>query len=373
VPTVARLKDVGIPVVIATRAVAAQLLKRTVTAQVTVELKRLETGAHNVVGVIRAGAADRLPGAVVVGAHYDHLGLGGESSLEPGVTAVHNGADDNASGTAGLLEVARSLVERKDELRRDVYLVAFTAEESGLIGAAHLVEHPPAGLEIDKVIAMLNMDMIGRMRDNSVAVLGGGTATEWPELVQPACSEARIQCQLSGSGYGPSDQTRFYSEGIPVLHFFTGAHHEYHKTTDDTELINAAGGAQIAEVVATVAGKLARREKGLTYQKVAPPLPAGDSRSFGASMGTIPDYAAGEDRPGVLLSGVRPGGAAEKAGIRAKDRLLKVGATEVRTVQDLVYVLRRAKPGETVPVTLERDGKEITVRLTFEKSARRGR
>src|SRR5690606_6843752 len=151
---------------------------------------------------------------VVVGAHYDHLGLGGESSLEPGVRGVHNGADDNASGVAGLLEVARRLSEGKRELRRDVYLIAFTAEETGLLGSSHFVKNLPPDLAVADVVAMLNMDMIGRLRGNTVSVIGGGTAAEWNELVMPACAAAGIRCSLGGSGYGPSDQTPFYAAGV---------------------------------------------------------------------------------------------------------------------------------------------------------------
>jgi hypothetical protein len=362
----ARLQDVGIPVMMVKHSHVAGLPKN---AQLTVKLERVEKPAYNVVGVIRAGAADRLPGALVVGAHYDHLGMGDENSLEPGVARVHNGADDNASGTAGLFEVARLLAAHRDKLRRDVFLAAFTAEERGLVGSSHFVRHLPPGMAMSSTVAMLNMDMIGRLRENQVAVIGGDTASEWRELVTPACQAARLGCDLSGSGYGPSDQTSFYAEGVPVLHFFTGAHGDYHKTTDDTASINAGGGARVAQVVAAVAGTVAGREQPLRYQKIAADLPGGDSRSFGASLGTIPDYAQGDDgKPGVLLSGVRPGGPADQAGIRGKDRLLKIGKTEVRTVQDLVYVLRQARPGTTVDVLFERQGKPQTTRVTFAES-----
>ncbi len=364
----APLQEVGIPVIMVKH---AHLVRMPRKARVTVELVRVERPAFNIAGVIRAGASDRLPGQVVVGAHYDHLGMGDENSLEPGVAAVHNGADDNASGTAGLLEVARQLALHRDKLRRDVYLVAFTAEERGLLGSSHFVRHLPPGVSIEQTVAMLNMDMIGRLRDNQLDIIGGDTAREWRELVTPACQSARIGCDLSGSGYGPSDQTSFYAENVPVLHFFTGAHGDYHKTTDDTAAINAGGGVRVAAVVATVSATVANREQPLSFQRIAPELPAGDSRSFGASLGTIPDYAQGDDgKPGVLLSGVRPGGPADQAGIRGKDRLLKIGSTEVRTVQDLVYVLRQAKPGTSVEVEFERDGKPQRTRVTFAESKR---
>jgi Tol biopolymer transport system component len=370
--TLTRLDQVGIPVVIAKRAAAAKLVTASFPAVVRVELEKPTRPAHNVVGVIPAGIEPAQPGAVVIGAHYDHLGLGGPSSLDVDKKAPHNGADDNASGTAGLLEVARRLQAVRSQLRRPVLLVAFTAEETGLLGSSYFVNHlADLGLAAQDVVAMVNMDMIGRLRNNTVSVLGGGTADEWNELVSGACADASIQCNASGSGYGPSDQTPFYASGVPVLHFFTGAHGDYHKTSDDWHKINAAGGAQVAAAVANVALRVADRQAALTYRRVAEPPPAGDTRSFGASLGTIPDYAADESVPGVLLSGVRPGGAAERAGIQAKDRILRIGDTDVRTVQDLVYVLRQAKPGEKAVVVFERDGKRRQVEVTFGESGRR--
>jgi Tol biopolymer transport system component len=372
--SLARLKDVGIPAVVVTREAGAALARKSARVSLAVELERNQVTTYNIAGVIRAGAENKLPGAVVVGAHYDHLGMGGESSLEPGVAAPHNGADDNASGVAGLLEVARQLHGRRGELRRDVYLVAFTAEEMGLLGSSLFARELPGELAAGDVVAMLNMDMIGRMRGNTVAALGGETAAEWASLVPAACEAAAIRCRLSGDGYGPSDQTPFYAAKIPVLQFFTGPHGDYHKTTDDAHLVNAGGGARIATVVAGVGAAVANRPGELSYREVAAPLPAGDRRSWGASMGTIPDYADKGDVPGVLLSGVRPGGPAAAAGIQGGDRLTRIGKTEVRTVQDFVYVLQQAKPGERVPVELIRDGKKMTVKITFgESSRRRGR
>jgi Tol biopolymer transport system component len=362
-----RMNEIGIPAVFIKN---ESVKKAAGTAEVTVKLVRVNKPTYNVVGVVRAGADKPLPGLVVVGAHYDHLGFGDDNSLEPDAKGVHNGADDNASGTAGLLEVARVLSARKKELRRDVYMVAFTAEERGVIGSNFFVASPPFSL--DNVVGMLNMDMIGRLRENKVAVIGGDTASEWRDLVRPHCEGTRIHCDLSGSGYGPSDQTSFYAKGIPVLHFFTGPHRDYHKTSDDTQHINAGGGVRVAQVVAGVAQTLSQRDGKLSYKRIAPELPAGDSRSFGASLGTIPDYAQGEDgKPGVVLSGVRPGGPAEKAGIRSGDRLLKIGSTEVRTVQDLVYVLKQASPGQKVTIEFERDGKKQKAQATFGESSRR--
>lgn len=222
---------------------------------------------HNVVGIVESAASDRLPGSVLIGAHYDHLGFGGEGSLEPDERVVHNGADDNASGTAALLEVARGLMLRQAELRRDIVIVAFSGEEAGLIGSSMLVHAPPEGIDLSSALAMLNMDMVGRLRDDRLAVLGGESATEWVEIVEPLCRLRDLQCSIKDDGFGASDHSSFYAAGIPVLHFFTGAHPEYHKPDDDAVLINAAGGVRVADLVLAVALELSQRETPLSYVK----------------------------------------------------------------------------------------------------------
>ena len=365
------IKEVGIPVVTVKRSVGEALLRGSaqVSLEVGLEVKRQAT--RNVVGVVKNRAKDAMPGVLVVGAHYDHLGMGGESSLEPGVSAPHNGADDNASGTAALLEIGRRLVAQRDRLKRDVYLVAFTAEELGVIGSKQFVEHLPGGLKPTDLMGMVNLDMVGRMRGNTVTAFGTDTAAEWKSLVRPACEAARIQCEMSEvGGLGPSDHTSFYSEKIPVLYFFTGNHADYHKTSDDADRINAVGTAQIAAAAADIAVAASAMGGVLTYRAVPSSMPVGDRRSFNASLGTIPSYT--DDKPGVLLDGVRPGGAAEAAGLVKGDRLLKIGGQDVRSVQEMVYVLQDARPGQKTILTIERDGKKLRVEATFAKSTRGG-
>ncbi|MBT8492695.1 MAG: M20/M25/M40 family metallo-hydrolase, partial [Deltaproteobacteria bacterium] len=362
----ARQGNVGIPVVIAKHD-PALVARRGARVAVEVELVKEMRKTHNVVGVRRGKGTGE---SVVIGAHYDHLGYGDESSLEPGVRAVHNGADDNASGTAVLIEIARQLEQTGG---RDVYFIAFTAEELGLLGARHFVTSPPPGFKLGKVAAMINMDMVGRMRRNQVSVLGGATAPEWKALVQKTCDESGIQCSIGGSGYGPSDQTAFYGEGIPVLHFFTGAHGDYHKTTDDSDRINAAGAARIAKAITSLAIMTTQPGQKLSYQRIPAPLPVGDARSWGASLGTIPDYADAGKGGGMRLAGVRPGGPAEKAGLMKGDVLIGLGPRDIKTVRDLVYVLRDAKPGQRVKATVVRGGKKLVLPVTFGKSKRRPR
>jgi Tol biopolymer transport system component len=375
--------DAGIGIVMIQREVGHGLIERLankerVVAQVNIELTPVTTEAFNVVGRIRAGAPpkQRLKGALVIGAHYDHLGYGGRYSLAPDSTAPHVGADDNASGVAGMLEIARLLTLDRSRLRRDVIVVGFSGEESGLLGSSHFVRTSEAGknaaLPKKGGFAMLNLDMIGRLRENRVQVLGGETASEWADLLSPACEAARIDCALAlDGGYGPSDQMSFFVGGVPVLHFFTGAHADYHKPSDTADKINGAGAGQIAFAVAELAKSLALYDKPLHFNpgaKSAPPR--GDLRSFNASLGTIPDYAGpGPGKSGVLLGGVRPGGAAEKAGLRRGDLMVRLGSHDISSIEDFMYVLNASKPGETTKVVVIRDGKRVELDVTFQEGA----
>ncbi|MBX3258907.1 MAG: M20/M25/M40 family metallo-hydrolase [Labilithrix sp.] len=386
--------DAGLPVLVLKRAAGQPLVERlqkkqATRAKIDVALSPVSSQAFNVAGRLVAEPKDqkKLPGVIVIGAHYDHLGRGGRHSLAPHADAPHVGADDNASGAATLLEVARELAAKKGELRRDVVFVAFSGEESGVLGSAHFVQkwiaaenagkpkNAKAAKASDKatgIYAMLNMDMVGRMRENRLQVLGAETATEWKEIVTTACEASRVSCAPSGDGYGPSDQINFFSAGVPVLHFFTGTHTDYHKPSDTADKVNAAGAMQTGKICASVALTTSQREAPLSFKADAEgPAPHGDMRSFNASLGTIPDYGGpGAGKKGVLLSGVRPGGAAEKAGMRKGDVLVRLGKSEIASVEDLMFVLNASKPGETVPAIVVRDGKETKLEVTFQESQR---
>jgi Tol biopolymer transport system component len=360
--------DAGIPVAVIRRADAIDLLAGSTIAALTAELVQITRPAENIVG--RISPEVRLAGAVMLGAHYDHLGFGGENSLAPNANEPHNGADDNASGTAALLEAARLIAARRAELSRDVVFVAFTGEESGLLGSAELARQPLPGMAPAGLVAMLNMDMVGRLRNNRVSVLGGDSAEEWDDIVLPICDALKISCQLGGDGYGPSDQTPFYAAGVPVLHFFTGVHDDYHKPSDDVQFINAAGGARIANLVADVAFDLTSVE-GITYKESAAPAPQGDVRGYGASLGTIPDYTgAPDDRPGMVLAGVRAGGPADAAGLQKGDRVVELAGRQVRDIYDLMYILREVKPGDEGNVIVERGIERIESTVVFSESTR---
>jgi Peptidase family M28/PA domain/PDZ domain/WD40-like Beta Propeller Repeat len=374
--------DAGIPVVFVRRAAFDLTMKRLeknvrASAVLRTDLSVARVPAFNVVARIAAGAsqAARLAGTVVIGAHYDHLGFGEHHSLAPDSKQAHVGADDNASGTATLLEVARMLEERRGGLDRDVVVVAFSGEEEGVLGSTAFTRSPPPPLGMGDVVAMVNLDMVGRMRDNRVTILGTGSADEWPSLLHDACTAARIDCggtsTAATDGYGPSDQMPFYAAGIPVTHFFTGSHADYHRPSDTADKINAAGAGQIARAAASLVEALANRSGHLTLKQFAAvPAPGGgDMRTFGASLGTIPDYAGpAGGRAGVLLAGVRAGGAAEAGGLKRGDILVRLGSHEIRSVEDLMYALGASKPGETTTADVIRDGQELKLPVTFQSS-----
>jgi len=321
--------------------------------------------AFNVIGRIPGNG--QLDGVVVIGAHYDHLGYGGEGSgsLEPDSREIHNGADDNASGAAALLEVARQMQERRGQLKRDVVFAAFSAEEEGLVGASNMVRSPPDGLEMGNVVAMLNMDMVGRLREDKLSVLGGESAEEWDGIVGPLCERYGLTCAIGGDGYGSSDQAAFYAADVPVLHFFTGTHSEYHKPADDADLINAEGGALVAWLVSDVAGSLANQPGRLTLVKTSDG-PQQRRMALKARLGTIPDYAGPADgSPGLLLSDVRPDSPAAEAGLQRGDIIVQIGDMEIASVQDYMVVLSEASPGDTAPVRVIRDGQPIELEVTF--------
>lgn len=362
--------DAGLIAIAVKRETAQALLKGKHRATLTTALVAEHKPAANVVGRLRSTAPQAASGLVVVGAHYDHLGHGGSNSLAPGSDEIHNGADDNASGTAALLEAARLLGARRGELERDILFVAFSGEERGLLGSTAFTRNPPHGLELKSVRAMINMDMVGRLRDQKLAILGGGSAEEWPAIADPLCARHDLLCTTSGDGYGPSDQTPFYAAGIPILHLFTGTHDDYHRPSDDSDKINATGGAAVAALAADLAVAAADAGK-LTLRAVPDPAPRGDVRSFGASLGTIPDYAGpGEGKPGVLLAGVRPGGAAEKAGLQRGDILIGLLGREIGDINDFMFLLRQAKPGDKAKAIVLRDGKRLEFEVVFGESRR---
>ena len=318
-----------------------------------------------------ANVAGVLPGpegapSLVIGAHMDHLGEGTSSSLAPGVHAVHNGADDNASGVAVVLEMARVMGAMPQSQRPyTLHFVAFGAEEMGLLGSKHYVEKLPKA-QREPMVAMLNFDMVGRLGDEQGLVIAGtGTSSQWPDLLERTRGD--LEVRVSEDGYGASDQTSFYEAGLPVLHFFTGTHSDYHKPSDDLDKINFSGATQIAEMALRVVHIVSTEQTDIDFIRVARKAPA--RGGFKVSLGTVPDYGAQVD--GVRLTGVREGGAAAEAGLQKADIIQKIGEREIHNLDDYMATFAVLEPGKEVPVVVERDGKTLTLKMVPQAPRRR--
>jgi Tol biopolymer transport system component len=304
---------------------------------------------------------------VVLGAHYDHLGYGGEGSMKPNVHDIHPGADDNASGVAGVLGAAERLSKSLEDVqnRRTIVFMLFSAEETGLAGSEYLVDHPP--VDMHRVVAMVNLDMIGMMKDETLIAFGSESAGEWKAELDRIATVNKLTIKASGDGYGPSDQTSFYAAHIPVMHFFTGAHERYHTPEDKAEFLNYAGAEKTVAVVADLMTSLARGTLTPRYARgTTAPAMQGDSRGYGAYLGTVPDYRAMDAKDGgVLLADVRPGSAAEKAGIKGGDRIVEMAGTRIENLYDMTYALQDHRPGQTIDVVVVRAGERTKLRATL--------
>jgi len=342
----------------------SRVLDATLTG--TVDVKATFAEGQNVAGFL-PGRGKLANEVIVIGAHYDHLGYGGRGSMRPNDNAIHNGADDNASGTAAVIHAATRLRDMLANVkdRRTIFVALFSAEEVGLGGSAFLVDHSPVPL--DHIKAMINLDMVGAMKDDKLVALGAESAPEWKALIDKLGTELKLNVSSGGDGYGPSDQTSFYAKQIPVLHFFTGSHERYHTPDDDADAINFQGAERTAELTSRVAATLARGEVTPTYARstAAPPM-QGDSRGYGAYLGTVPDFTAMEATGGgVKLADVRTGGPADKAGIKGGDVIVDMGGTRIENLYDMTYALQDHKPGETIDVVVLRNGERVTLHATL--------
>lgn len=327
--------------------------------------------ARNVVAVLPGADPALRDEYVIAGAHFDHLGWGGEGSLDPDVHAVHNGADDNASGVAGLLDIAERLSEGPRPAR-SVLFISFTGEEKGLWGSAHFVSEPT--IDLSKAIAMLNLDMVGRLVDNTVTVFGTGTAEEWEAIANAANAtlDQPLKLAFSPDGYGPSDHASFTAAGIPVLFYFTNTHADYHRASDDWQKIDGDGIDRIARLATDVVHRLAGGGDVATValtpiEQERPPAPsAGESsRGYGPYFGSIPDMTPRDF--GLRLTGVREGSPAAKAGLQAGDVVVEFDGKPIADIYAYTYALRAKKPGDVVKVVVERDGKRVTMTAVLEQ------
>jgi hypothetical protein len=313
---------------------------------------------------------------LVIGAHYDHLGLGGFGSMDPDSTGkIHNGADDNASGTTALMDVARLLRDRR--LDRTVVFIAFSAEEEGDLGSEYYVSHPTVGV-VDSIYAMLNMDMVGRLRNAKLIVAGTSTAKEFPAILDSlnathcllpasavATSCAQFDLRASGDGWSPSDNASFFAAKRPVLHFFTDLHEDYHRTTDDWEKINVPGMVQVAHYVADVVTAVANRPGPLTFVDAPRPKETASGSGYGAYLGTIPDMS--ESPGGVRITGVRAGSPAQTGGLQGGDVITKMGDQVVANLYDMTDVLRAHHPGDTLVIVVQRNGAAVPLTVVLGK------
>jgi hypothetical protein len=323
---------------------------------------------RNVIGALPGADPALADEWVVVGAHYDHLGEGGPNSLAPNTRAIHNGADDNASGVAAMLAAAERLAAGPRPAR-SLLFIAFTGEESGLLGSAYFAGRPTVAP--GRLVAMINLDMVGRLGEGPLIVYGVDTAEEWRQLVEPAAAEAGVRIATRGEGYGPSDHTSFYLKDVPVLHLFTNTHGDYHKPTDDWQKVDGPGLARVTAIVTEVARGAASSDRSLTLVRGAgrPPVQGQVAVGYGAYLGSVPDFTP-VDR-GVKLSGVTPGSPADTAGIQAGDVSLGIGEHDVADLQAMTDALRAHKPGDTVTIRLARANRAQTVEVTLGSRAAR--
>ncbi len=332
------------------------------TAALTVSIQTTRATVNNVLAYL-PGKTDEY---VIIGAHYDHLGRGNFDSLAPSqIGQIHPGADDNASGTAGVLELARLLAPQKGQLRRGILFASFAGEELGLLGSAAWVRDPTRPL--DKAVAMLNMDMIGRIKDQKVYIGGVGTGSTLKAVVEQASEKSGFKIEYSPGGYSSSDHTSFVAKKIPVLFFFSGLHSDYHKPSDTWEKIDPIAATRLLDVVGATLEQLADAEERPAFIVVAEDKPAGGpgGSGYGPYFGSIPDF--GEVENGVKFSDVRPGSPAAKAGLKAGDILVQFGDKAIKNLYDFTDALRRSKVGEVVEVKVLRDGQPVTASVKLEQ------
>lgn len=316
-----------------------------------------EGTANNIIGYLD----NKAEHTVIIGAHYDHLGLGENgSSLDANPqNKIHNGADDNASGVAGLIELARYFATNKINEKYNFLFIAFSGEELGLFGSKYFTEHPT--IDLNRVNYMINLDMIGRLDpvSKSLAVSGTGTSDVWENELKKLSTDLKIK--TDSAGIGPSDHTSFYLKNIPALHFFTGSHSDYHKPSDDWEKINYAGEKQVLDLIV----KLIEDTDGIPKLNflATKNKSMNSARSFKVTMGIMPSYTSNE--AGLKVDGVTDGKAAQKAGILTGDVIIQIGELQIKDIQAYMDALGKFQKGETVPVKVKRSSEVLTLNVTF--------
>jgi Tol biopolymer transport system component len=344
-----------------------------VEVHLTAALNRIKKTDHNVLGLVPASGDAAKAEVVVVGAHYDHLGRGqsGNSLAHKGEeNEIHNGADDNASGTATVIALARAVAAEKrahpEEFRRSVLFALWSGEELGLVGSAHFAEQPPAAAPLARIAAYVNFDMVGRLKDNKLIVQGVGSSPAWRPILEKRNVAAGFNLVLQDDPYLPTDVTALYPKKVPVLNFFTGSHEDYHRPTDDPDKLDYAGMERIARLARALILDVAKSEERPAYAEVKDTRgQGGDRDALRAYLGTIPDYTT-EGLEGVKLSGVRGGGPADKGGLKGGDVIVEFGGKKITNIYDYTYALDAVKIGVPIQIVVLRNGQRVTLTVTPE-------
>ena len=347
------IKSLGLPVVFVRNSDwEEKLVKKSIKVTLKVDMKERNSTGYNIAGYIH----NNKPQTVILGAHYDHIGMGVENSMYKGAPAIHNGADDNGSGTTMLLEMMGYYATRKDT-NYNYLVLFFSAEESGLIGSKYYASH--STLPLPTVAYMINLDMVGRLREDRFQLSGTGTAAEWDAVLEESIHDLDIK--KDPSGVGPSDHTSFYYKDLPVLHLFTGTHEDYHKPSDDVEKVNFKGMSKLASFVYTITARTAVYER-LTFQNTKGAEQTTSPR-FSVTLGVVPDYLFGG--PGLRIDGATQGRTAANAGLQSGDVILKIGAMTIDDIYAYMGALGAFKKGDTTTLIFEREGESITTEITF--------
>ena len=328
-------------------------------AEIQTEIKEIQKVCRNVAGLLPGNDPVLKNEFLIIGAHYDHLGMGEVGSLFRGEEPqVHNGADDNASGTAGVLELAQKFSSINTELKRSIIFIAFSGEELGLLGSNYFVNH--SSIPHEKMVSMFNMDMIGRLNEEkSLIVYGTGTSSIWKEQLEKN-NQFGFKLAYNDEGFGPSDHSSFYAKNIPVLFFFTGVHHDYHRPTDDVEFINTDGHEDIVRFIYQVASNIVTGESKPDYISV-PRKEMESARAWRVYVGTVPDFASTSE--GFKISGVNDGSPAAIGGMKAGDIINSFAGKTVNNIYDYVYALQECSPGDEVEVVVTRNGEKLNLKI----------
>ena len=351
-------------------------LPDTLRLQVSTEVKKRDAGLKNVVGFLPGNDPKLRDEVIVIGGHYDHLGLGDNGSMAQHLRGqIHHGADDNASGTAGVMELARLFVAEKSN-RRSILFMAYAGEEMGLLGSAHYVDNPM--LPLDRTVAMLNLDMIGRAKNNKLFMGGVGTSPDFRRIVGEenvntvSGAAPDFDIDYNDSGYDASDHMSFARHNIPVMFFFTGLHPDYHRPSDTWEKLVPEPTARVLNLAASITRRIDSNDARPVYTAVERPRRGpgqgqGDqgapSSGYGAYFGSVPDF--GQSVEGVKFDDVRPDSPAAKAGLKAGDVMIKFDGQTVKNLYEFTYLLSNKRPGDTVDVVVQRNGQEVSAKVTL--------